>query len=79
MFKTNIINELKHFQFGCEEIKGFIYIDIELVYDSDLSISVNQNNYISSIRETVLPTEKTKDKTSLLSNEEKKLYRSTVG
>ena len=65
MFKTNNINKLKHtFQFGCEEIEAFTYIGIELVQDSDFSININQNNYISPITEIVPPIEETKDKTS---------------
>ena len=79
MFKTNIINKLKHtFQFGCEEIQAFTYIGKELVQDSDFSITINQNNYINSITEIILPIERTKDKTSPLSDEENKSYRSAV-
>ena len=51
-----------------------------MVQDSDYSISINQNNYISSITETaLLPIEGTKDKTSPLSNEGKKLHISAIG
>ena len=54
MFETNIITKLTHtFQFECEEIVAFTYTGIELVQDSDLSISINQNNYINSIKKTV--------------------------
>ena len=78
MFKTNITNEVKHaFQFEYEEIEAFTYIDIGLVHDSYFSISINQNNYINSVTEIVLPRKRTKDKTSPLYNEEKK-YRSVV-
>ena len=79
MFETNTINKLKHtFQFECEEIEAFTYTGIELVQDSDFGISINQNNYINSIKETVPPTDRTKGKKSSLSNEEKKLHRSAV-
>ena len=79
MFKTNTINKLNHtFQFECEEIEAFTYTGIELVQDSDFGISINQNNYINSIKETVPPTDRTKGKKSSLSNEEKKLHRSAV-
>ena len=79
MFETNVINELKHtFQFGCEEIEASIYTGIQLVQDSDFDISINQNNYISSITKIVLPIDQTKDNTNSLSNEEKKLYRSAA-
>ena len=68
MFKTNIINKIKHpFQFGCEEMETFTYTGIELVQDSGFGISINQNNYISSITEIVLQIDRTKDKTSSLS------------
>ena len=51
-----------------------------MVQDSDYSISINQNNYISSITETaLLPIEGTKDKTSPLFNEGKKLHISAIG
>ena len=63
MFETNIIIKLKHtFQFECEEIVAFTYTGIELVQDSDLGISINQNNYINSIKKTVPLTDWTKDK-----------------
>ena len=79
MFETNIINKLKHTcQFECEEIEAFTYICIELVQISDFGISVNQNNYISSITETVPPIDQKKDKNSSLSNAKKKLHRSAV-
>ena len=79
MLKTNIINKTKHpFQFGCEEIETFTYTGIELVQDSGFGISINQNNYISSIIEIVLQIDGTKDKTSSLSYEVKKLHRSAV-
>ena len=79
MFQFDTINKLKHtFQFECEEIEAFTCIGIGLVQDSDFGISINQNNYISSITETVPPTDRTKDKNSFLFNEEKKLYRSAV-
>ena len=58
MFEINTINKLKHtFQFGCEEIETFTYTGTGLVQDSDFGISINQNNYISSITETVPPTD----------------------
>lgn len=54
MFKNNITNEVKHaFQFEYEEIEAFTYIGIGLVHDSYFSISINQNNYINSIKKTV--------------------------
>ena len=80
MFETNIIKKLKHtFQFGCEEIEAFTYTAKEFIHDSDFSISMNQNNYISSITEKVLPIKRIKDKISPISNEQKQLYRRVVG
>ena len=79
MFETNTNNMLKRtFQFECKEIEAFACIGIGLVQDSDFGISINQNNYTSSLTESVPPTDQTKDKNSFLSNEEKKLYRSAV-
>ena len=79
MFKTNIIYKIKHpFQFGCEEIETFTYTGIELVQDSGFGISINQNNYISSITEIVLQIDGTKDKMNSLSYEVKRLHRSAV-
>ena len=79
MFEINIISKLKHtFQFGCEEIDVLTYTDIELVQDSGFGIIINQKNYISSVTEIVLPIDRTKGKTSPLTNEDKKLHRSAV-
>ena len=60
-------------------MEAFTYIGIKLVRDSDLNISINQNNYMSSFADTVLPILRIKDKTSPLSNEEKKLHRNAAG
>ena len=64
MFQRNIIKKLKDiFRSRCEEIDTFTYTGIELVHDSDFSISINQNNCISSFTEIVPPIEQKKGKT----------------
>ena len=55
-FKNNVINNLKSkFKFGSEETDTFVYIAIELSQNSDYSISIEQNNYTTSISEIPLP------------------------
>ena len=64
--------------FGNEETEAFTYLGIQLIQNDDFSLTINQNNYIDHIHEIKLPVERLKEKISILTNEEKTLYRSAV-
>ena len=70
-FKSNVIDNLKStFKFGSEETDTFVYIGIELTQNSDYSICIEQNNYIASVSEILLPKERMSDCNSQLTEAE---------
>ena len=65
--KTNVIHYLKStFKFGSEKIETFTYIGLELTQNSDYNIRIEQNKYIASTSEILLPKEIMSDRNSLL-------------
>ena len=79
-FKNNAINNLKStFKFSSDKTKTFVYIGIELTWNSDYNISIEQNNYIASISEISPPGERMSNCNSPLKEAERTQYRSVVG
>ena len=65
------------FTFGTEHHRVFEYLGVELVQNSDFSISVNQNNFALSIKKIQLLEGRQPGDT--LSTDEREMFRSAVG
>ena len=77
-FHENVIKPLSlFFTFGVENYRAFEYLGLELLQNSDWSITVNQNNFANTIKKVQLS--EGRQGNDLLTKEEKEMFRSAVG
>ena len=69
----------KIFTFSTEESVAFRYVGIHLKQNSDCSVSVNQHNFAATIADVPLSLERSKQKSSPVTEEERTSMRSTIG
>ena len=82
IFMENVINELQNMLIvGSKHNKAFKYIGVNLTQEEDFTIKLDQNSYISSMKEISGIYSQAKDysPTSILDEEKKSNMRSVVG